>query len=116
MVAATAWLLLINAIVGYQLMEDGTAASVGLTVLSALAVFVATGYVALDTGFNFTGKFAYGPNTLRNVALYVLYLLFPLLLIVAYFVLETVLVLGVLGETRPMGEFCTLPPMFGRES
>jgi hypothetical protein len=96
-------MLFLNGIVGYQLMDDGTPLSVGLTLGSALAFLIGVGYIALDTGFSFTGFWdsSYNlPN--RNIALYVLYLLLPLLWIVLYFVLETVLVLRVLGETRPM--------------
>jgi len=103
--------LLINAIVGYQLMDDGTPLSVGLTATSALAVLVAVAYVAIDTGVNYSGKFK-TTNTaeLKNYALYVLYLLFPLLLVVAYFILESVLVLSVLKETRPLGENLRIHP------
>ncbi|KAF8242271.1 hypothetical protein K440DRAFT_617709 [Wilcoxina mikolae CBS 423.85] len=102
-IAATCWLLLINAIVGYQLMDDGTPLSIGLTVTSALAVLVGVAYVAIDTGVNYSGEFkTTNPAELKNYALYVLYLLFPLLLVVAYFILESVLVLGVLKETRPL--------------
>ncbi|KAF8544513.1 chitin synthase III catalytic subunit [Trichophaea hybrida] len=102
-IAATCWLLLINAIVGYQLMDDGTPLSIGLTVTSALAVFVGVAYVAIDTGLDYSGEFkTKSPAELKNYALYVLYLLFPLLLVVAYFILESVLVLGVLNETRPL--------------
>jgi hypothetical protein len=102
-ITATAWILLINAIVGYQLMDDGTPLSVALTLVSALTVFVAVTYVGVDTGFGYSGTFP--EDDLRNYALYTLYLLFPLLLIVAFFILESVLVLGVLQETRPLGKF-----------
>lgn len=102
---STCWLLLINAIVGYQLMDDGTPLSMALTVSSELVIFVGVAYVAVDTGVNYSGEFAVtDPSELKNYALYVLYLLFPLLLVVAFFILESVLVLHVLNETRPMGE------------
>lgn len=120
-IAATAWVLLLNAIVGYQLLDDGTPLSVGLVTGSALVFFVATGkrdsrgfkfrdlicvtaYVALDTGFHNPGKITTEPGTLKNYALYVLYLLFPLLAIVAFFILETVLVLKILEEYLPMSK------------
>ncbi|KAI5852207.1 chitin synthase III catalytic subunit [Tricharina praecox] len=101
-IAAACWILLINAIVGYQLMDDGTPLSNGLTAGSGLVVFIGVAYVAVDTGFNYSGEFEINDDNLRNYALYVLYLLFPLLLLVAFFILESVLVLGVLRETRPM--------------
>ncbi|KAK4101491.1 hypothetical protein N658DRAFT_62780 [Parathielavia hyrcaniae] len=102
-IAATTWILFLNGIVGYQLMDDGTPLSLGLLFGSALLFLIGVGYIALDTGFSFTGYWdsSYDLSN-RNIALYVLYLLIPLLWIVLFFVLETVLVLRVLGETRPM--------------
>lgn len=93
-----------NGVVGYQLLDDGTPLSLGLLLLSGGALFVGTGYIALDTGFSWTGKFdrsLTAPN--RNIGLYVLYLLFPLVCLVGFFILETYLVLKVLGEKKPMG-------------
>lgn len=102
-ITATTWVLMVNAVVGYQLIDDGTPISVGLVLASAAALFVGTGYIALDTGFNFTGYWVDSyetPN--RHVALYVLYQLLPLIFLVAFYALESVLVIRVLGETRPM--------------
>jgi hypothetical protein len=95
-----------NALVGFQLLDDGTPASLGLICASAVALFVGTGYIALDTGFDWTGHFQSSqdaPN--RNIGLYVLYQLFPLICIVLFYVLEAVLVLRILGEFRPMRKF-----------
>ncbi|KAJ5745250.1 hypothetical protein N7520_010432 [Penicillium odoratum] len=102
-ITATCWILLLNAFVGFQLLDDGTAASIGLISASAIVLFIGTGYIALDTAFNWSGHFvpSKGDNY-RNIALYVLYQLFPLVCLVVFFVLETVLVLRVLGEYRPM--------------
>lgn len=92
-----------NGAVGYQLLDDGTPLSMGLVFGSAAALFIGTGYIALDTGFSWTG---YWDDTLARpnqaYALYTLYQLIPLVFLVVYFVLETVLVLRVLGEVRPM--------------
>jgi len=102
-IIATAWMLMLNAVVGYQLLDDGTKLSIGLVLGSAAVFFVGTGYIALDTGFQFTGYWdsSYEPPN-RNIALYVLYQLVPLIFIVAFYVLEAILVLRVLNETRPM--------------
>ena len=103
-ITATLWVLLLNGVVGYQLLDDGTPISLGLILISAIAFFVGTGYIALDTAFSYTNKFIpslTGPNN-RNVALYVLYLLLPLICLAGFFLLETVLVLRVLGEKKPM--------------
>lgn len=102
-IIATLWILMMNGAVGYQLLDDGTPLSLGLIFGSAGALFIGTGYIALDTGFSLTG---YWDNTLnapnRAYALYTLYQLVPLVFIVVFFILEAVLVLRVLGERRPM--------------
>ncbi|KAI1274501.1 chitin synthase III catalytic subunit [Xylaria sp. FL0933] len=103
MIIATTWVLLMNAIVGFQLLDDGTPLSLGLIIISAGILFIGTGYITLDTGFSWTGEFdgSYSPPN-RNIALYVLYQLVPLIFLVAFYVLEAFLVLRVLGEIRPM--------------
>lgn len=96
---------MMNAVVGYQLIDDGTALSMGLMLVSAAILFVGTGFIALDTGFGFTNYWedSYSiDNHNRHIALYVLYQLVPLIFLVAFYVLEAVLVIRILGETRPM--------------
>lgn len=100
---------MLNGVVGYQLMDDGTALSMLLILGSAAAVFVGTGYIALDTGFNWTGYWntaliQQNPN--REYSMYTLYLLAPLVFLFVFFALESVLVLTVLGEVKPMRK-CT---------
>lgn len=105
-ITATCWILLLNALVGFQLLDDGTPASLGLICASAFVLFIGTGYIALDTAFDWSGHFQpshFGEN--RNIALYVLYQLFPLVCLVLFYVLEAVLVLRVLGEFRPMSMY-----------
>jgi hypothetical protein len=104
MIVATLWILLLNAVVGFQLLDDGTPLSLGLIVASAAALFIGTGYIALDTGFNWTGYWQSSVTDPRhrNIALYVLYQLAPLVFLFAFFILETGLVLRVLGERKPM--------------
>ncbi|KAI9846175.1 MAG: hypothetical protein M1837_004289 [Sclerophora amabilis] len=102
-IVATVWILLLNAVVGFQLLDDGTPVSLGLLLGSGAALLVGTGYIALDTGYQWTGHFDPSltpPN--RNVGLYVLYQFAPLLFLVVFFILETFLVLRILGEKRPM--------------
>ncbi|KIH95211.1 hypothetical protein SPBR_03974 [Sporothrix brasiliensis 5110] len=106
-IIATTWILVYNAIIGYQIIDDGTPLSLGLAAITALILLIGTGYIALDTGFQWTGHFNSSLNgppdgTNRNIALYVLYQLVPLIFLVAFFVLEAYLVLSVLGETRPL--------------
>ncbi|KAF9701961.1 hypothetical protein EKO04_000225 [Ascochyta lentis] len=102
-IVATSWILMLNGLVGYQLLDDGTPISLGLLLISAVIVFVGTGYIALDTGFSWTG---YWDDTLTGenqaYALYTLYQLVPLVFLVIFFCLEAFLVLRVLGERKPM--------------
>lgn len=103
-IVATTWILMLNAVVGYQFIDDGTAKSLGLILISALALFVGTGYIALDTGFGWTDKFtpSLTHENNRHIALYVLYQLAPLVFLFIFVVLEAILVLRVLGEKRPI--------------
>jgi hypothetical protein len=86
-------------------MDDGTIHSLGLVLGSAAIVFVGTGYIALDTAFSWTG---YWDSTLdapnQAYALYVVFLLAPLVFIFFFFVLEAWLVMRVLGETKPLSK------------
>ena len=95
-ITATSWILMLNGAVGYQLLDDGTAVSIGLLLISSL----------LDTGFGWTG---YWNDTLSTpnqaYALYTLYQLVPLVFLVIFFLLEAFLVLRILGERKPMRKF-----------
>ena len=107
-IVADLWILMMNGAVGYQLIDDGTPLSLGLVFGSAAALFVGTGYIALDMGYSWTNYWAKDellnkPN--QAYAMYTLYQLVPLVFLVIFFILETVLVLRVLGETRPMSMF-----------
>lgn len=104
-------MLMLNGAVGYQLLDDGTAVSVGLLVGSSAIIFIGTGYIALDTGLDWTGFW----NSTRDLpnqayALYTLYQLVPLLFIVIFFLLEAFLVLRILGERKPM-RTSPVPPL-----
>lgn len=100
-IVATLWILMMNGAVGYQLIDDGTPLSLALIFGSAAALFIGTGYIALDTGFSWTGYWS-SDATVPAYALYTLYQLVPLVFLVVFFILEAVLVLRVLGEVRPM--------------
>ncbi|KAI9665308.1 MAG: hypothetical protein M1831_001745 [Alyxoria varia] len=104
-IVSTTWVLMLNGAVGYQVIDDGNILSILLFVLSAGILFIGTGYIALDTGFNWSGYWETttvqaDPN--RAYALYTLYLLLPIVFLFIFFVLETALVLTVLRETKPM--------------
>lgn len=112
-IAATTWILLLNALVGFQLLEDGTPLSLALLIGSASAIAIGTGYIALDVGFSFTDFFDSAddpPN--RAIGLYVLYQLFPLVCLVLFFICESILVLRILGEKRPMRDLVIAALLF----
>lgn len=104
-IVATTWILMLNGIVGYQILDDGTPLSIGLLLVSAALLFIGTGYIALDTGFSWTG---YWNDTLdgdnQAYALYTLYQLVPLVFLFVFFCLESYLVLRILGERKPMSK------------
>jgi len=103
MIVADLWILMMNAVVGYQVVDDGTPLSLTLIIASAAALFIGTGYIALDTGYSWTGHFDSSYNgENRNIGLYVLYQLAPLVFLFLFFVLESILVLRILGERKPM--------------
>ncbi|KAF2736864.1 hypothetical protein EJ04DRAFT_432151 [Polyplosphaeria fusca] len=102
-IVATLWILMLNGLVGYQLLDDGTPVSLGLVLASAAMLFIGTGYIALDVGFGWTNFFknqASDPD--RSYALYTLYQLAPLVFLFVFFCLETFLVIRILGERKPM--------------
>lgn len=92
---------MLNAIVGFQIFDDGTPLSIGLISASAIALFIGTGYIALDTGYDWTGHFSTA-EPYYNLGLYILYQLAVLVFLFVFFLLETILVIRVLGEKKPM--------------
>jgi hypothetical protein len=104
---------MLNGLVGFQYIDDGGFLSLGPMLASAIALFIGTGYIALDTSFNWTGHFAPSlafPN--YNLGLYVLYQLLPLIFLVVFFLLESYLVLHTLGERKPMAYLISAALLF----
>lgn len=100
-------MLMLNGAVGYQALDDGSPLSLGLLFGSTAALFIGTGYIALDTGYDWTGYWnsastQMAPN--REYSLYTLYLLCPLIFLFIYFCLAFFLVVTVLGERKPLRE------------
>jgi hypothetical protein len=100
------WILLLLGLVEYQLLDDGTPLSLSLVVGSAAILFTGTTYIALDTAFSFTGHFQPNEHCV-NVGLYILYLGFPLVCMVAFAILIAYLILEVLGVGIPLGASAT---------
>jgi hypothetical protein len=93
--------LMLNGLVGYQFVEDGGALSVLGTLLAGLLVTALVTIVSLDVPLDLIG------NTVSNIpynssTLYGLYLVFPLILVIMYTILMTVLVVRNLGDQKPL--------------
>ncbi|KAG8721027.1 hypothetical protein FRC09_008586 [Ceratobasidium sp. 395] len=109
LIAAMFWLLLGNAIVATQVVEDGTMSSLVPFYAFAFFFFVGTTYSALDTAFAWTGAFRLGSGgasgepiqNLVNIPLFVLTSVWPAAATFLYFVIMTYVVVGVLREYRP---------------
>lgn len=103
-VVALFWVLLANALVATQIVEDGTLSSLVPFYAVALAFFVATTYISLDTGFGFTSAFGPSnpPSNLTNVTLFVLTSVWPAFCAAAYFIIMAYVVIGILREIRPL--------------
>lgn len=102
-VAALFWLLLANAVISTQVVEDGTPSSILPYTLFALALFAGTTYIALDTGFLFTNAFKSSPpGDLQNIALFVLTNIWPGAAALIYFLVMLYVVFVMLQEVRPM--------------
>lgn len=104
-ITATTWMLMINGAVGYQAIDDGSFLSVFLLFASTAALFIGTGYIALDTGYNWSGywnglEVQFNPD--RQYSLYTLYLVAPAVFLFIYFWLSFFLVIRVLGEKKPL--------------
>ena len=63
----------------------------------------------MDTASQWTTEFTTKPPDYQNYALYVLYLLFPIIASAAYFILEAVLVMHDLDDWRPISKHPPLP-------
>jgi hypothetical protein len=56
-IVTTFWFLLFNSFVGHQVLDDSTPTSISFLAVPGLALFIGTGYIALDTGYSWTGYF-----------------------------------------------------------
>ncbi|ORX88504.1 hypothetical protein K493DRAFT_77729 [Basidiobolus meristosporus CBS 931.73] len=102
-IVSALWVLLLNGLVGFQFIEDGTPTSTYSILFSGIAVLVAVTYICLDTVFGITGALSAGnPQDPVSVPLFVLYILFPVIVVVLYVLLQVILVFRVLAERRAL--------------
>ncbi|THU84687.1 hypothetical protein K435DRAFT_687056 [Dendrothele bispora CBS 962.96] len=104
LVAALFWMLLANALIATQVLEDGTMSSLMPYFIFTVAFFVVTTYISLDVGLGFTSTLgpSSDPSTLHNIPLFIFTSIWPAVAALLYFVLMTYIVVGVLKETRPL--------------
>jgi len=102
-IVAVFWMLLGNAIVATQVVEDGTpAAVVPLSILSVL-FFAGATYIALDTAFGLTTVFqSHPPQELRGVAMFILTSIWPAATVLVYFAIMSYVIVHTLKEVKPL--------------
>lgn len=99
LVAAAYCCLLINGFVGFQIAEDGTPLSLWLLRIVCLVVFGVCFFIAIATFKQFAG-FKYS----KPVALWIVYILWPLICAVTYIVSQLILVFRTLEDRWPIGD------------
>ncbi|WWC92120.1 uncharacterized protein L201_007074 [Kwoniella dendrophila CBS 6074] len=103
-IATLFWVLLGNALIATQVVEDGTAAAIAPLSIFAILFFIPTLYISLDTSLGWTDAFnVNGDNVaqLKNTALFILTLIWPAVAVVLHTVLMLYITLGTLKETKP---------------
>ncbi|KAH0834646.1 chitin synthase III catalytic subunit [Lanmaoa asiatica] len=104
LVATLFWILLGNAIVATQIVEDGTLSALIPLGIISIFFFVATTYISLDVALLFSNTF--GPSNpqqaLSSIPLFVLTSIWPGAAALIYFGMMLYIVLGVLKEVRPV--------------
>ncbi|PWN92387.1 hypothetical protein FA10DRAFT_250697 [Acaromyces ingoldii] len=93
------WCLVINGFVGFQFAEDGTPKSLWFLRLSTLLLWVIGFLVSLGT-FKSIG----GLSPTKQVGLWVVQLLFPVICVAIYTISQIILVLRTLDDRWPLGD------------
>jgi len=103
-VAVLFWMLLGNALVATQVVEDGTPSSLIPFYVFTAFFMAATTYISLDVAFTITSTFEPGDpkDSLHSVALFILTLMWPGAAALLYLILMVWIVAGRLHERRPL--------------
>lgn len=96
--SATVMSLLINGCIGFQLYEDGTRLSVWLLRLTSGLMFIISFAVSV---FTFKGIAGLGPT--KTAGLFVVLYIFNAIFLLAYLIMQVLLVVGTLQERWPLG-------------
>lgn len=99
LIAAAYCCLLVNAFVGFQFAEDGTPLSLWILRISCLAVFGVGMFVAIATFKTFA---SFSP--VKPTALFIIYLIWPIICVVVYVVSQLILVFRTLEDRWPIGD------------
>jgi hypothetical protein len=99
LVAAAYCCLLVNGFVGFQFAEDGTPLSLWLLRISCLAAFGASFFIAIATFKGYVGF-----TNSKPLALWIIYILWPLACTVIYVVSQLILVFRTLEDRWPIGD------------
>ncbi|RKP25248.1 chitin synthase III catalytic subunit [Syncephalis pseudoplumigaleata] len=100
---ATFWTLLVNGVVGFQLAEDGTLFSTLAVAGSGGVVAIITAIFSVDAGLQLT-SLAPPPNASdpQSMPVWILYFIVPAACIGGYLILQTIMILRLLGTRRPL--------------
>ncbi|XP_006464084.1 hypothetical protein AGABI2DRAFT_209131 [Agaricus bisporus var. bisporus H97] len=115
LIVALFWILVTNAIVATQWIDDGTMSSLMPLIIGSILVFAGTVYISLDVAFGVTdtiGGLSSPPERIRSIPLFVLTSMWPIISIIVYLALMAFIVLHVLNETRPMWYFLLSAALF----
>jgi len=99
LVAAAYCCLLINGFVGFQFAEDGTPLSLWLLRISCLLIFSAAFFIAIATF-----KQLFGFSYSKPIALFIVYILWPLVCVPIYIISQLILVFRTLEDRWPIGD------------
>ncbi|ORX67126.1 hypothetical protein DL89DRAFT_269553 [Linderina pennispora] len=97
------WALILVGLVGFQILPDGSFASILSIVVTTIIVFVGIGYIAADTAFGISdGLKPKDSDPFYSPALFTVYLVFPLVSIVIYLASQIVVVVKYLAVRGPL--------------
>ncbi|KAJ1899747.1 hypothetical protein LPJ66_001920 [Kickxella alabastrina] len=97
------WALMLFGFVGFQILDDGSFASILTIIVSTAVIFISIGYIAADTAFGISGGLKPpASDPLYSPGLFTVYLVFPLVAIFVYLVTQCIIVVKFLAVRLPM--------------
>ncbi|KAI9504687.1 hypothetical protein GGI25_000663 [Coemansia spiralis] len=97
------WILLLFGGVGFQYIADGSFGSILMFVGTGTVIFIAMGYIAADTAFGISsGLKPKASDPFYSPGLFTIYLVFPLIAIVGFMIMQSIIVIRFLAVRRPL--------------